>query len=182
MNRKLTSFFKTQPVFSISEINWWLLKFSDYFKVSSARSTANNTIQINDGSTVYLPPLSCYENEDDRFISIYKDLDELTQIHKLEDYAKSELLKYNKIKTANQDILQWVSQNEKVYNERLILFFTTYLDYSLNDKEIIDLLAYRKKEDLDIFVDRKYFKNLIQFTLLFEAHYYNNHSLLAKLK
>ena len=61
----------------------------DDFKVSSARSTANNKIQINDGSIVYLPPLSCYENEDDRFISIYKDIDELADnaIVRMNDYG-----------------------------------------------------------------------------------------------
>lgn len=139
-------FFKNKATFSIQEVEWWLLKYSDTFKKDK-------------------------ENAD--FYELYSQLDELTEYHKLENYAKEQLNEFKRIKGCQEKIKQWLIKNEKIASQNLACLLTDYLDYSVNEKDNVNLLTYRNgKEEIEIFVDRQDFRNLIEFKELFDELYY----------
>lgn len=139
-------FFKNKETFSIQEVEWWLLKYSDTYK---------------------------HEKENAGFYELYKQLDELTEYHRLEKYAKEQLTEFEKVKGNQENIKQWLIKNEKIASQNLACFLIDYLDYSKNKADNIDLLTYRnEKEKIEIFVNRNGFESLIEFKELFDELYY----------
>ena len=112
-------------------------------------------------------------SEEAKFSFLYEELSKISEMHKLESYAKDELNTYEVIKVNNSEIKDWLIKNEKIASEELACFLIDYLDYSENDKEIYHLLAYRNVEHkIEIFIQRNDFKNLIAFKQLFDELYY----------
>lgn len=139
-------FFKTKRIFDIQKIEWWLLKFSDVFK---------------------------YEKIDATFYELYTQLDDLTKYHRLENYAKEQLVEFKKTGKKQENVKQWLINNEKIASQYLACFLIDYLDYSENEADNINLLAYRNENHkIEIFVNRQDFENLIEYKELFDELYY----------
>jgi hypothetical protein len=139
-------FFKNKTTFNIQEIEWWLLKYSDIFKS---------------------------EKENAEFYELYTHLDELTVYHRFEKYANEQLNEFEKISKNQENIKYWLIKNEKIASQDLACFLIDYLDYSENETDNINLLAYRnEKNKIEIFVNRRDFENLIEFKELFDELYY----------
>lgn len=139
-------FFKNKATFSIQGVEWWLLKYSDTFK---------------------------HEKENASFYELYKQLNELTEYHRLEKYAKEQLTEFEKVKENQEKIKQWLIKNEKIASQDLACFLVDYLDYSENEEDNVNLLAYRDiNHKIEIFVKRQDFENLIEYKELFDELYY----------
>jgi hypothetical protein len=159
-------FLKSKSLFPIQEIEWWLLKYAVDYK-----NIKDNWICEYCPMELGLPCCCKSPSYEGRFLELYNELDNLTKFHRFEKYAKEQLDDYAVCLVNKNGIKKWLSKNEKFGGDILVCFFTDYLEYSEKDEENINLLAYRKK-DMDVFVERKYFKNLIEFKELFDELYY----------
>lgn len=158
---------KLNGINSLKDVELWLLeKQKHYFFCKE------NNIEIN--SCFHEMGCACSMNsEEAKFSFLYEELSKISEMHKLESYAKDELNTYEVIKVNNSEIKDWLIKNEKIASEELACFLIDYLDYSENDKEIYHLLAYRNVEHkIEIFIQRNDFKNLIAFKQLFDELYY----------
>jgi len=158
---------KLAGVKSLKEIKQWLIE-----NKKNAISLKENNNKIK--SCFDDMGCSCSMNSKEaEFLSLYEQLSEISEIHKLENYAKEELKTYKIIKVNNIEVKQWLIKNEKIAGENLACFLIDYLDYSEYENDIFHLLAYRKVEQkFEIFIQRNDFKNLIEFKELFDELYY----------
>lgn len=151
----------------ISQIEWWLLKNQDNYKYCRENNLSLNSCFHDIGCACSM------NSEESKFISIYDKLNVITEFHRLEEYAKNELIVYKNIYKDKSSIKKWLIKNEKLASENLACFLIDYLDYSENEKEIYHLLVYRNVEQkLEIFIQRNDFKNLIEYKELFDELYY----------
>ena len=160
------NFLINKSTVSVEEVEWWLLKYSDYIK------KINNN--CNCGSKTDELPCICKRSENEKLIlEVFYSLDELTNFHRFEKYAIEQINNYKIYVDNKKNIDKWLMKNEKFGSEFLACFLIDYLDYSENEEENINLLAYRnEKEKIEIFVNRQNFENLIEFKELFDELYY----------
>lgn len=114
---------------SISQIEWWLLKNQENYKYCK-----ENNIKLN----------SCFDDigcacsmnsQESKFISLYDNLNEATEFHRFEEYAKNELTLYKNIISDKNKVKEWLIKNEKIASEFLSTFLIYYLDYSEIEKD-----------------------------------------------
>ncbi len=55
---------------SIAKVEWWLLKYSDYYKKTSDFVYSQHHFIIEDGSTVRLPT-HCEPTDEEKFLNLY---------------------------------------------------------------------------------------------------------------
>lgn len=152
--------------YSIEKIEWWLLKNREIYKYCEKQHISK--------SCFHDMGCSCSMNsEESKFISFYDKLNVITEFHRLEEYAKNELIVYKEINHNESSIKNWLIKNEKIASEYLACFFIEYLDYSENENENYHLLAYKNVEKkFEIFIQRNDFENLIEYKELFDELYY----------
>ncbi len=152
---------------SISHIDKWISENHINYKYCKE-------INININSCFHDIGCACSMNsEEAKFSFLYEELSKVSEMHKLENYAKEELKTYEVMKVNNTEIKNWLIKNEKIASEELACFFIDYLDYSENEKEIYHLLVYKNvSENFKIFIQRDDFKNLIEYKELFDESYY----------
>tara|TARA_R100000306_G_C4364743_1_gene137053 strand:+ start:662 stop:1213 length:552 start_codon:yes stop_codon:yes gene_type:complete len=162
-------FFNNSKVFSINEIEWWLLKYSDFYKITYDFVHSQHLFKMDDGSTVRLPPFA-EPTDQEKFLDLYKALDTICGFHRNEKYFKQELTEYKKIKSSQSDLKKWVVKNEDLGADKYVCFLVDYLDYS----EIVeDLNIYiHSSKELEIYVDRQDFWNTIEFLEKFNELYW----------
>lgn len=162
----MMNFFLSKSNFSINEVEYWLLKYSD--KYNETQNICECDSKEND-----LPCICKISmKEENRFIlDTYCDLEELCEYHKFENYAEVQLLAYQKIKGDREKIKQWLIKNEKIGCDKLACFLIDYLDYAEKGESNINLLVCRNRKNR-FFVNREHFKNLIEFKELFDELYY----------
>ncbi|UPQ78690.1 hypothetical protein M0M57_13815 [Flavobacterium azooxidireducens] len=164
--KELTSIGKNN-IYQISQIEWWLLKNQENYKCCK-----ENNIKLN----------SCFDDigcacgmnsQENKFTSLYENLSEATEFHRFEEYAKNELTLYKSIISDKSKIKEWLIKNEKIASEFLSTFLIYYLNYSEIERDNYHLLIFRSEEqNLDIFIQRTDFENLIEFKELFDELYY----------
>ena len=115
--------------------------------------------------------LPCLCNEPDPewiFIDVYREFSKVIEFYKYESIAKQEISQYFKIKDNITNIKNWGIKNEKFATDVLLMFEEVYLNYTVdNDEEIFHLLVYnRRNQNIEIFVDRNNFSNLLVFIKL----------------
>jgi hypothetical protein len=149
-------------LYSIAKIEWWLLKYWDYYKELKDDwvCKGNECCMYAVGHCTCIP-----KSEEQVFIDLYEKLDELSRYHRREDYAKKELESYNLIRSDQIKLKEWVRRNELIGADECFEFLINYLDYCTNP---IHLKVWDKSlVGYDIFVDRSDFKNLIEFMEIF---------------
>lgn len=107
-----------------------------------------------------LPSLSDYATEEDKFLDLYEQLDEVTRYHRFEPYCKEQLEIYASIKNDTEKVEKWLSTNEDFYYEELIHFSVNYLDYLGNGKEYHLKVYSHLNKDLDLFINGKDFESI----------------------
>jgi len=161
---------KLNEKISINKIEWWLLKYDNYYKEIYNNTYSQHLTKINE-IDVRLPTFQESSNED-KFLELYEALNRLSRLHKDEPYFRQEILKYNKIKNEEIEIKKWISKNEYFGSEKYVTFFLDYLDYKQNNDEI-DLNIYIPSlKEFEIYVDAHYFKNTIKFLEIFNNLYW----------
>lgn len=158
---------------TISKIEWWLLKYSDeYNRVDRLESSKHLNIG-EDGTTVRLPP-TLVPNQNDKFLCLFRALNELTVFHKYEDYFGTQMTEYNKIKSSKSELVEWLTKNKIFGADKFVCFLIDYLDYDENDEEEHLSVFVHSATELDIFVDREDFKNTIEFLETFNELYWTD--------
>ena len=176
---EILSFFTSQKVFKISKIEWWLLKYSEFYKRTSDFVYSQHLFKMDDGSTVRLPPFG-EPTDQEKFLDLYKALDIICEFHRNEKYFKQELTDYQKIKDSQSDLKKWIAKNECLGAEKYICFLVDYLDYSEN-AEHLNIYVHSSKE-LEIYIARQDFKNTIEFLEIFNELYWEKEILPESLE
>jgi len=161
---------KVNNQYSISKINWWLLKYSDLFKVVSSinNKLCKRCIQLEREGF----PIDCISKpnycikvpEYSIFIKFYEELDELTEIHKLEYnclLANDVFLFYD---FHQLDLNEWCSNYEKIF-QKICLIYNEHLDFDSNK-----YFTYLTSPDttFKVIIDKSEFKEIIQFFKYYE--------------
>lgn len=169
----------TNNVIDISKVEWWLLKFSEeYNRVDRLESSKHLHYEQN-GTIVRLPP-TLEPNQNDKFLCLFRALDELSDFHKFEDYFKTQLTKYNKAKSSEFELEKWLIKNKTFGADKFACFLIDYLDYDENNKEEHLNIFVHSAPEMDIFVDRVDFKNTIEFLEIFNEIYWTHEKFAQK--
>lgn len=159
-------------VFRIAQIEWWLLKYEGEYKRIHQIEQSKYLYEI-DGEVVRLPDYIGCRTDEEKFIDTYQRLDELTQLHKNEEYFKQEMAIYQKVKN-NPDLVQdWLKKNEQFGTKDYILFLTEYLDYIIDNTEYHLKVFFLGDKELEVYVDREDFKYTIEFLEAFNDIYWS---------
>lgn len=169
---------KDQPL-SIAKVEWWLLKYSDFYKKTSDFVYSQHLFKLEDGSTVRLPPLG-EPTDQEKFLDLYKALDTICELHRNEKYFEQELVEYQKIKDSQSELKNWITKNEDLGTEKYVCFLVDYLDYSEN-AEHLNIYVHSSK-DLEIYIDQQDFKNTIEFLEIFNELYWEKEILPESLE
>ncbi len=164
-------FFNCQKVFPMDKIEWWLLKYSDFYEKTFDFVYSQRLFKMDDGSTVRLPSFG-KSTDQEKFLDLYKALDTISEFHRNEKYFEQELTEYHKIKNSQSDLKNWITKNENLGAEKYICFLIDYLDYDENNKEEHLKVFVHSSKELDIFIDRQDFKNTIGFLEIFNELYW----------
>lgn len=163
------TFFDLKSLFSIQEIEWWLLKYSDLYKECKDTYDAKHSDPIfrnDDGSVIRLPSMG-NPSYIEKVLDLYEALDTLTEYHKDEQYFEQELVEYQKIKSSKPNLKKWVAKNESLGADKYICFLIEYLDYDKDgQEEHLKVSVYTSKE-IEIYINRQDFKNTIDFLEIF---------------
>ncbi|WP_026838879.1 hypothetical protein [Gillisia sp. JM1] len=136
----------------IKIINWWLLKYSDFYR-QIEKDYKNNFISLDKDQLL--------------FENFYSALDTICSFHKYENYFSKEI---DRLKGLNRkDLENWIVKNERLGSEIFVCFGLDYLDYCENP---IDLNIFIPKFRNQILVDREEFKNTIEFLDIFNTVYW----------
>lgn len=158
-------------IYSIEKIEWWLLKNSAVQKDIHHFINNQHLFDLEDGTTVRLPPFG-KNTKQEKFLDLYEALDTISQFHRYEKYFEQELTAYHQIKKSKADLKIWVAKNEYFGADKYVCFLLDYLDYDEDDKvEHLNVFVPSIKE-IDIYVNRKDFKYIIEFLEIFNHLYW----------
>ena len=153
------------------QIEWWLLKYSELYKITYGHVHSQHLFELEDGSIVRLPPFG-KPTDQEIFLDLYKALDTISEFHRNEKYFKQEMVTYNKIKHSHSDLKNWAVKNENLGADKYVCFLVHYLDYDENDQEEHLSVYVHSAEEIDIYIDRQDFKNTIDFLEIFNELYW----------
>ena len=171
--------FFNEKIIPISQVEWWLLKYSDFYKKTSDFVYSQHLFKMDDGSIVRLPPFG-EPTDQDKFLDLYNALDTICEFHRNEKYFEQELTEYQKIKDSQSELKNWIAKNEDLGAEKYVCFLVDYLDYSEN-AEHLNIYAHTSKE-LEIYIDRQDFRNTIKFLEIFNELYWEKEILPESLE
>ena len=164
---------------SINKIEWGLLKYESEFK-KIYRFESSQHIQISKNGTVIRLPPTLKPSQNDKFLSLFRALNELSDLHKFEGYFETQMTEYHNIKSSKSELENWLTKNEKFGADKFVCFLIDYLDYDENDKEEHLKLFVHSATDLDIFVNRANFNNTIDFLETFNNIYWTHEKFAQK--
>ncbi|WP_370477210.1 hypothetical protein [Tamlana flava] len=157
----------------ISQIEWWLLKYSDLFKKTYDFVYSQHLFTDDDGTVIRLPPFG-KPTDHEIFLDLYEALDKISDFHRYEKYFEQELIEYEKIKNSPPNLKNWLANNEYLGADKHVCFIYNYLDYDENDQEVHLKVYIPSLEELEIYIDRKDFKNTIDFLEKFNELFWTN--------
>lgn len=165
-------------VFSIAQIEWWLMKYYDLFKLVTGTYTTlcENCMVLEDENL----PIDCLSNpefcnkkvEFKTFIGFYNTLDEVTQIHRLDNKCYMAYDAYTFLVCVDEDVSGWVKQYCNL-GMKLSMFYYNYLDYSGKEDEKDLHIVNAPDNSFGVMVNRGDFKNILKFYEVFSELFWN---------
>lgn len=168
--KSILTFFADQPL-SIAKVEWWLLKYSDFYKRTYDFVHNQHLFTTDDGSIIRLPPFG-KPTDREKFLDLYESLDKISELYRTEKYFEREMVVYQKIKNSQSDLKHWVAKNEELGANKYVCFLIDYLDYDKNDEEVNLKIFILESKELEIYIDRQDFKNTIDFLEIFNELYW----------
>lgn len=171
-------------IYTIAQINWWLLKYEDLYKtVSNSYSKLCNACL--DWRSKDLP-IDCISNpsycnkkpEFHAFIKFYDELDEATQLNKLEIQCVNANDEY--LLCYKEDLRDWVIKHYDIYN-KLGTYFYSYLGFNSKDDKNLDITEAPDKS-FGVVIREEDFKSAIRFYDVFHDLYHNKKLYPEKIK
>lgn len=165
-NLELINLRSLENLISISKIEWWLLKYDHLYKQIKEYVYNQNLYEIEDGIILRTPDFNNV-SEDEKFLDLYSALDELTELHRNENYFREELFYYYKNLNSSEIVGKWYDKNETKIAESYGCFLVDYLDYDVEEK-VTDLSVFiPSMPKLELFVFKKDFEFTIKFIELY---------------
>lgn len=161
----------SDSIFSISKIEWWLLKYKDEYLKAKQMNSSRHLYKI-DWRVVRLPDNIGNPTDEEKFIDVYESLDNLSKLHRNENYYKQEMAIYKGIENEPFKVKQWLKKNEKLGAEDYVCFLTDYLDYDTDVKVNHLSIFFLNNEELEVYVDKDNFKYTIEFLETFNKLYW----------
>ena len=153
-------------LYTMNKIEWWLMKQAENFEVAFEGEKFEF-----EGERDYLPLLLQLDrSENARFVFIYRALEELSEFYRYEEHTRKELKEFKKVKSNIESVRKWLIKNEEIGISELILFETLYLDYTETPHHLKVYLS--QINDIEIYVNRKDFINIIKFNNIFNKLYF----------
>ncbi|WP_282136019.1 hypothetical protein [Seonamhaeicola maritimus] len=161
----------SDSIFSIAQIEWWLLKHEGDYHKAKHINDSKYLYEI-EGRIVRLPDSFGNPTNEEKFIDVYKRLNDLTQLHRNESYFKQEMAIYHNLKDKPEKVKQWLEKNERFGADTYVTFLIDYLDYDINDEEYHLKVFFLNNEELDVYVNREDFKYTLEFLQKFNELYW----------
>ncbi len=169
---KTLEYLKTKTLFSISELYNWSTQNENIYNYCS-RNSYNISFENEDDNLLKL--CNKYRNEENIiFCNFYEKINELIELHNYEKITQIEIQKFEKIKSNDVEIRNWLIQNEKIGCEDLCVFAWEYFedDEQRRINKNINLFQ-NSYNDIEINIQKKDFENIIKFCEIFNEMYYN---------
>ncbi|REC40201.1 hypothetical protein [Chryseobacterium sp. 5_R23647] len=168
---KTLEYFKSNTLFSISELNNWLNQNENIYNYCS-RNSYNISFENEDDNLLKL--CNKYRNEDNiTFCDFYEKIKELLELHKYERLTQVELEKFKKIKSNDFEIRNWLINNEKVGCEDLCVFAWEYFDDDEQTRKNKNIKLFQNSyKDIEINIRKNDFESIIKFCEIFNEMYY----------
>jgi len=160
---------KQNDLYSIAKIEWWLLKYEDYYNDLKSywycpNPRCNHRILDN---------CQCKNKHDEfYFLNMYKELDKFSLHHRNEHFLKNELEMYNEFKDNPQEIRNWIIKNEEIGTNSVYDFQFYYFNRFQLDA-YLKVSSY-KFPDYAVFIDTKDFESSIEFLKIFKKLYWED--------
>ena len=149
-------------LFSMAKVEWWLMKYDDYFKsLNQDWYCPNKGCSMIIGGVCFCNPKSNEFN----FLELFKKLEVLSQYQRKEEYFKQELEVYYKVKDNPIKLKELVVKNEQIGCNGFFDFLIEFLNYC--DNAILLGVFDQSVLGYDVFVDNKDFKSTIEFLDIF---------------
>ncbi len=157
---------------SMQEIEWWFLKYLNFYKETHKSYYGQYLYELPDGTILRDAPI-LNPNYLKDFLNLCEALEKIYDLYKKEKYCKDELSEYQIIKDSRNLLKKWVIKNEQFAGRELACFWVDYLDYSSIAEEIVHLLIFLNiKPKIKVLVQKEDFKSLIKYKELFDELYY----------
>lgn len=150
---------KRNEVYSIQDINGWLLEFEeDYKRIYDKVQKLYRAVDEN-GLSIRLPPFG-KSSEDDVFLNLYEELKIISNFHENEKQMKTILEEYNNVKDSDIGVSAWLQRNEGIVERKCFHFLVTYLwSNELNDYPMVD---FHTISNFYFYLDSRDFANTIK--------------------
>ena len=172
--------------YSIAQINWWLLKYSDLYKeiVNSQNVLWNVCKELQAENLPYdclLKPDYCNKNSELQFfVKFYDELDKATELNKLEDKCFNANDEYYFLICIEEDLKDWVIKHYDVYEKSGVYFFE-YLEFNSSDVKNLHI-AEAPDKSFGVDIKEEDFKSSIKFYEVYDDLYHNKKLYPEKLK
>lgn len=160
-------------VYSIAQIEWWLMKYYDLFKlVTGTYTTLCDNCKILEDENLPIDCLSkpeyCNKKEEFKtFIGFYNTLDEVTQIHRLSDVCYMAYDYYSFMVCVDEDCRDWTIKYHYLW-EQLHEFIYEYLE---EDKKYLSITN-TPNSSIEVNINKEDFRIIIAFyNTYYEAYY-----------
>ncbi|KIX20699.1 hypothetical protein SY27_12465 [Flavobacterium sp. 316] len=173
-------------IYSIDQINWWLLKYRDLYKsvVNSQNLLCDECLKLKEENN----PINCHAKPDycnkktefEEFIKFYNDLDIVTELHKLEDRCNMAIDEYMTLNCINEDLRDWVIKHYDIYY-KIGGYFYLYLKFNEKNVKILHI-AETPDESFGIDIREEDFKNSLKFYDVYYELYENKKLYPEKIK
>lgn len=159
-------------IFSLAKLEWWLLKHSELYNNLALKHS-------------FLKDQGCtrYSNKYEKFpvhvvfLENYFIADRITIMQRRESYFKNEIDLYNATKHEKAATISWLIKNHSLWDEDYGLFLLDNLDESFKNSDYVFEFFNQNHEREEFRVERKAFKNTIEFIILYEDLFFSNEML-----
>ncbi|WP_299398682.1 hypothetical protein [uncultured Gelidibacter sp.] len=155
---------------SIHHINWWLLKYEDYFYKAISESECGKWSKWIKDNSIHVFPCACAIREQDCiFIELYHQLLEVSELNKREEFYSEQLIRFSSHKLKKESVIEWVRDNRSYYQE---------IRYKLEFDSVGIVIDVRVSNHDDTYkvmlvkIDKHDFMHAIEFKRIFEEMEY----------
>lgn len=153
---------RTNEIYSIARINWWLLKYYELYKY--CKENWNNCSCFGE-----LPCSHTMGSDMDKFRDFYESLEEVADLHKKEPYFQEQMQVFDKIRDESLAHMKWLLQNEKLGVEDFLIFWIEWLEEEDVVNPGINLFT-----NIEVKFSAKEFESTIQFLEVFNELYWTS--------
>lgn len=173
-------------IYSIAQVNWWLLKYGDLYKaiLKSQNSLCDICLDLESKKMPYhclMNPDYCNKNiEFQSFIKFYEELDKATELNKLEEKCFNAYDEYGFLVCINESLRNWVIKYYDIYYQ-LGGYFYGYMEFNSKDVKTLHI-AEAPDESFGVAIKEEDFKSSIRFYDVFDDLYHNKKLYPEKIK